>query len=31
VNVSVANARYYDGRYLAGVAAGRMTQSNVAG
>jgi len=31
VNVSVANARYYEGRYLAGVAAGRMTQSNVAG
>jgi simple sugar transport system substrate-binding protein len=23
-NVSVANARYYEGRYLAGVAAGRM-------
>ena len=31
VNVSVANARYYEGRYLAGVAAGRITQSNVAG
>ena len=31
VNVSVANARYYEGRYLAGVAAGRMTQSNVVG
>ena len=31
VNVSVANARYYEGRYLAGIAAGRMTQSNVAG
>ena len=31
VNVSVANARDYEGRYLAGVAAGRMTQSNVAG
>ena len=31
VNVSVANARYYEGRYLAGVAAGRMAQSNVAG
>ena len=29
--VSVANARYYEGRYLAGIAAGRMTQSNVAG
>ncbi len=23
-NVSVANARYYEGRYLAGIAAGRM-------
>jgi simple sugar transport system substrate-binding protein len=31
INVSVANARYYEGRYLAGVAAGRMTQTNVAG
>ena len=31
LNVSLANARYYEGRYLAGVAAGRMTQSNVAG
>ena len=31
LDVSVANARYYEGRYLAGVAAGRMTQSNVAG
>jgi simple sugar transport system substrate-binding protein len=31
VNVAVANARYYEGRYLAGVAAGRMTKSNVAG
>ena len=30
-NVAVANARYYEGRYLAGVAAGRMTQSNWAG
>ena len=30
-NVAVANALYYEGRYLAGVAAGRMTQSNVAG
>ena len=30
-NVSTANARYYEGRYLAGVAAGRMTQSHVAG
>ncbi len=30
-NVAVANARYYEGRYLAGVAAGRMTRSNLAG
>lgn len=30
-NVSVANARYYEGRYLAGVAAGRMTKTNLAG
>ncbi len=30
-NVAVANARYYEGRYLAGIAAGRMTISNVAG
>jgi basic membrane protein A len=30
-NVAAANARYYEGRYLAGVAAGRMTKSNVAG
>ena len=30
-NVATANARYYEGRYLAGVAAGRMTTSNVAG
>ncbi len=30
-NVSVANARYYEGRYLAGIAAGRMTQTHVAG
>jgi basic membrane protein A and related proteins len=30
-NVAVANARYYEGRYLAGVAAGRVTRSNVAG
>ncbi|HXD40865.1 MAG TPA: BMP family ABC transporter substrate-binding protein, partial [Ramlibacter sp.] len=30
-NVAVANARYYEGRYLAGIAAGRMTSSNVAG
>lgn len=31
LNVAAANARYYEGRYLAGVAAGRMTQSGVAG
>ena len=30
-NVATANARYYEGRYLAGIAAGRMTQTNVAG
>ena len=30
-NVAVANARYYEGRYLAGIAAGRMTTSHVAG
>lgn len=30
-NVATANARYYEGRYLAGVAAGRMTRSHVAG
>ena len=30
-NVAAANARYYEGRYLAGVAAGRMTTSNVTG
>ncbi|MBE7369359.1 BMP family ABC transporter substrate-binding protein [Ramlibacter pallidus] len=30
-NVAAANARYYEGRYLAGVAAGRMTKSHVAG
>ena len=30
-NVAAANARYYEGRYLAGVAAGRMTRSNLAG
>jgi len=30
-NVATANARYYEGRYLAGVAAGRMTRTNVAG
>ena len=30
-NVAAANARYYEGRYLAGVAAGRMTRTQVAG
>jgi simple sugar transport system substrate-binding protein len=30
-NVAVANARYYEGRYLAGVAAGRVTKTHVAG
>ena len=30
-NVATANARYYEGRYLAGVAAGRMTKTDVAG
>jgi basic membrane protein A len=30
-NVATANARYYEGRYLAGIAAGRMTKSNVTG
>ena len=30
-NVAVANARYYEGRYLAGIAAGHLTKTNVAG
>ena len=30
-NVAVANARYYEGRYLAGIAAGRMSKNGVAG
>lgn len=30
-NVATANARYYEGRYLSGIAAGRMTQSNTVG
>ena len=30
-NVATANARYYEGRYLAGIAAGRMTRTDVAG
>ncbi len=30
-NVAVANARYYEGRYLAGITAGRMTKTGLAG
>lgn len=30
-NVAAANARYYEGRYLSGIAAGRMTRTGVAG
>ncbi len=30
-NVSVANARFYEGRYLAGVLAGKMTKTGVGG
>lgn len=30
-NVATSNARYYEGRYLAGIAAGRMTKTNLAG
>ncbi|MSQ57300.1 MAG: BMP family ABC transporter substrate-binding protein [Limnohabitans sp.] len=30
-NVATANARYYEGRYLTGVAAARMSQTGVAG
>ncbi|HYD79113.1 MAG TPA: BMP family ABC transporter substrate-binding protein [Paucimonas sp.] len=30
-NVATANARFYEGRYLAGVLAGKMSKSNVAG
>jgi basic membrane protein A len=30
-NVAAANARYYEGRYLAGIAAGRMTQTERGG
>ena len=30
-NVGIYNARFYEGRYLAGIVAGRMTKSNVAG
>ena len=30
-NVAAANARYYEGRYLAGIAAGRLSKTNLAG
>ena len=30
-NVAVANARYYEGRYLAGIAAGRLSKTKLAG
>jgi simple sugar transport system substrate-binding protein len=30
-NVTASNARFYEGRYLAGIAAGRMTKTNIAG
>ncbi len=30
-NVAAANARYYEGRYLAGIVAGRMARSGSAG
>lgn len=30
-NVATANARYYEGRYLAGIAAGRMSQADTVG
>jgi basic membrane protein A len=30
-NVGVYNARFYEGRYLAGMVAGKMTKSNVGG
>ena len=30
-NVATANARYYEGRYLAGIVAGRMTKTGQAG
>jgi simple sugar transport system substrate-binding protein len=31
VNVGIYNARFYEGRYLAGMVAGKMTKSNLAG
>ena len=30
-NVATANARYYEGRYLSGIAAGRVSKTGVAG
>jgi len=30
-NVGIYNVRFYEGRYLAGIVAGKMTKSNVAG
>jgi basic membrane protein A and related proteins len=30
-NVGIYNARFYEGRYLAGIVAGKMTKSNIAG
>jgi simple sugar transport system substrate-binding protein len=30
-NVGIYNARFYEGRYLCGIIAGKMTKSNVAG
>ena len=30
-NVGIYNARFYEGRYLAGIVAGRMTKTNVTG
>jgi simple sugar transport system substrate-binding protein len=30
-NVGIYNVRFYEGRYLAGMVAGKMTKSNVAG
>src|SRR5205085_10197966 len=30
-NVGIYNARFYEGRYLAGIVAGKMTQSNIGG
>jgi basic membrane protein A and related proteins len=30
-NVATVNARFYEGRYLAGLAAGKLTKSNVLG